>query len=175
MLDAPVSGGVDGARAATLSIMVGGEQAIFERCRPVLELLGRTVVYIGPSGAGQVAKACNQICIVVNQVGVAEALLVAERSGVDAARVQRALMGGFAASRILDVQGPKMAARQFDGRIESRLHHKDVQIALEMARELRLELRASEVAADLLTRLQEEGGANLDSAAVFTVLEKHNP
>ena len=175
MLDAPVSGGVDGARAATLSIMVGGDEEVFSRCRPLLERLGKTIVYIGPSGAGQVAKACNQICIVVNQLGAAEALLLAERSGVDVDRVQHALMGGFAASRILEAQGPKMARRRFDGRIESRLHHKDVQIALAMARELGLQLPASSLAADLLGRLQDAGGASLDSAAVFQILESDNP
>ncbi len=172
LLDAPVSGGVAGARAASLSIMVGGEEAIFVRCRPLLELLGKTIVYIGPSGAGQVAKACNQVCIVVNQLGVAEAVLLAERSGVDFERVKSALMGGFAASRILEVQGPKMAARRFDGQIESRLHHKDVLIALEMARELGLQLPASSLAAEVLTRLQQAGGAKSDSAAVFTILER---
>ena len=172
MLDAPVSGGCAGARTATLSIMVGGDEDVFNRCRPLLESLGTTVVYIGSAGAGQVAKACNQICIVVNQLGAAEALLLAERSGVDFDRVQRAMMGGFAASRILDVQGPKMMSRHFEGQIESRLHHKDILIALEMARELGARLPASALAADLLTRLQEAGGARLDSAAVFTILEQ---
>jgi 3-hydroxyisobutyrate dehydrogenase-like beta-hydroxyacid dehydrogenase len=172
MLDAPVSGGCAGARAATLSIMVGGDEEVFNRCRPLLESLGTTVVYIGSAGAGQVAKACNQICIVVNQLGVAEALLLAERSGVDFNRVKRALMGGFAASRILDVQGPKMMSRRFEGQIESRLHHKDILIALEVARELGARLPASSLAADFLTGLQEAGGAKLDSAAVFTILEQ---
>jgi 2-hydroxy-3-oxopropionate reductase len=170
-LDAPVSGGVAGAKAATLSVMVGGDEQIFARCRPLLDTLAKTIVYIGPSGAGQIAKACNQICIVVNQLGVAEAALLAERSGVDFERVRQALMGGFAASRILEVQGPKMAARRFDGEIESRLHHKDVLIALGMARELGLDLPASSLAADALTKLQNAGGAKLDSAAVFTILE----
>jgi 2-hydroxy-3-oxopropionate reductase len=172
MLDAPVSGGCAGARAATLSIMVGGDEDVFDRSRPLLESLGTTVVYIGGAGAGQVAKACNQICIVVNQLGAAEALLLAERSGVDFDRVKRALMGGFAASRILDVQAPKMMSRRFEGQIESRLHHKDILIALEMARELGARLPASSLAANLLTRLQEAGGAKLDSAAVFTILEQ---
>jgi len=172
MLDAPVSGGCAGARTAALSIMVGGDEDVFNRCRPLLESLGTTVVYIGGPGAGQVAKACNQICIVVNQLGTAEALLLAERSGVDFDRVKRALMGGFAASRILDVQAPKMMSRRFEGQIESRLHHKDILIALEMARELGARLPASSLAADLLTGLQEAGGAKLDSAAVFTILEQ---
>ncbi len=172
LLDAPVSGGVAGAQAATLSIMVGGDEDVFERCRPLLAHLGATIVYIGPSGAGQVAKACNQICIVVNQLGVAEAVLLAERAGVDFENVRRALMGGFAASRILEVQAPKMMSRRFDGQIESRLHHKDILVALEMARELGLRLPASALAADVLTKLQRAGGAKADSAAVFSILEQ---
>jgi 2-hydroxy-3-oxopropionate reductase len=170
MLDAPVSGGAAAAEAGTLAIMVGGEEAVLEQCRPILEAFGRTLVYIGPSGAGQIAKACNQICIVVNQLGAAEAMLLAERSGVDPSRVKAALMAGFAASRILDLQAPKMIARDFDGKIESRLHHKDILIALDMARELGLELPASAVGAHVLTELQQRGGAKQDSAAVFTIL-----
>jgi 2-hydroxy-3-oxopropionate reductase len=173
-LDAPVSGGIRGAEAGTLAIMVGGEAAVFERCRPLLERLGTTIVHVGASGAGQIAKACNQICIVVNQLGVAEAAMLANATGVDFKSVQRALMGGFAASRVLEIQGPKMAERRFEGEIESRLHYKDIEVALEMARELGLSLTASALAADALTRLQQAGGATLDSAAVLTVLERAN-
>jgi 2-hydroxy-3-oxopropionate reductase len=172
MLDAPVSGGVAGAQNATLSIMAGGDTEVFERCRPLLEVLGKTIVHAGPSGAGQLAKACNQILIVVTQLGVAEAVLLAERSGIDFDRIRPALMGGFAASRILEIQSPKMTARDFEGKIESRLHHKDVLIALETARELGLKLPASSLAADALTKLQERGGGRQDSAAVFGILEK---
>lgn len=172
LLDAPVSGGVLGAQSGRLSIMVGGDPNVFERCRPLLGHLATTIVYIGPSGAGQVAKACNQICIVVNQLGVAEAVLLAERSGVDFENVRQALMGGFASSRILDIQSPKMVSRRFDGAIESRLHHKDILIVLEMAQDLGLRLPASSLAADVLTKLQQAGGARLDSAAVFSILEQ---
>jgi 2-hydroxy-3-oxopropionate reductase len=171
MLDAPVSGGTDGAAARTLAIMVGGNDGVFERCRPVLATLGQAIVHIGPNGAGLVAKACNQIALIVNQLGAAEALLLAERSGVDPARVKEAMMAGFAASRVLDLQGPKMIRRDFAGRVESRLHHKDIFIALEMARELGLKLPTSELAAGVLTQLQERGGARQDSAAVFTILD----
>jgi 2-hydroxy-3-oxopropionate reductase len=170
MLDAPVSGGAAAAEAKTLAIMAGGEEAVFERCRPILEAYGRTLVYIGPNGAGQIAKACNQICIVVNQLGAAEAMLLAERSGLDPSKVKTALMGGFAASRILDLQAPKMIARDFEGKIESRLHHKDILIALDMARELGFEWPASALGAKVLTELQQRGGAKQDSAAVFTIL-----
>jgi 2-hydroxy-3-oxopropionate reductase len=174
MLDAPVSGGEAGARAGTLSIMVGGDEQVFERCRPLLLHLGTTVVHIGATGAGQVAKACNQICIVVNQLGAAEAVLLAQKSGVDFEKVKRALMGGFAASRILEIQGPKMASRRFEGEIESRLHYKDILISLEWARELGLRLPASALASEILSELQHAGGAKLDSASVFTILEQHS-
>jgi 3-hydroxyisobutyrate dehydrogenase-like beta-hydroxyacid dehydrogenase len=152
--------------------MVGGDGAVLERCRPLLDTLGRTIVHIGPSGSGQVAKACNQICIVVTQLGVAEAVLLAERSGVEVAQVIRALMGGIAASRVLELQGPKMAERRFDGQIESRLHHKDSRIALELGRALGLHLPATSLAFDLLTELQDAGGARLDSAAVLSSVER---
>jgi 2-hydroxy-3-oxopropionate reductase len=170
MLDAPVSGGVAAAETGALSIMVGGEESVFERCQPVLACVGKTVVYIGASGAGQIAKACNQICTIVNQEAVAEAMLLAEKCGVDPLKVQKALMAGFAASRMLDVQAPKMIRRDFDGKVESRLHHKDIHIVLQMARELGIELPASAAAAEVLTKLQQRGGAKRDSAAVFTVL-----
>jgi 2-hydroxy-3-oxopropionate reductase len=172
ILDAPVSGGVAGAESGTLAMMVGGRREAFDRCEPLLAANAKRVVYMGPSGAGQVAKACNQICIVVNQLGVAEAVMVAERSGLDVTRLIEVLSGGFAASRILEVQGPKMARRDFEGRIESRLHYKDIVIAGELAARLGIELPASALAEDVLGTLQRAGGAHLDSAAVITVLEK---
>jgi 2-hydroxy-3-oxopropionate reductase len=128
-------------------------------------------VHIGPSGAGQVAKACNQICTIVNQLGAAEAMLLAERAGVDPRAVKEAMMGGFAASRMLDLQAPKMIARDFDGKVESRLHHKDIHIVLELARTFGIELPASTAAAHVLDTLQQRGGARQDSAAMFAVLD----
>lgn len=171
MLDAPVSGGRIAAEAGTLVIMIGGSTAAVEHVSPVLSSYARTIVHIGASGAGQVAKACNQICVIVNQAAAAEAMLLAERAGVDPRAVKDALMGGFAASRMLDLQAPKMIARDFQGRIESRLHHKDIHIVLELARAFGIELPASAAAAAVLDRLQERGGARQDSAAVFSVLE----
>jgi 2-hydroxy-3-oxopropionate reductase len=171
MLDAPVSGGGAAAEAGTLAIMVGGSAAALERATPALSCYGKSIVHIGPNGAGQVAKACNQICTIVNQLGAAEAMLLAERAGVDPRAVKEALMGGFAASRMLDLQAPKMIARDFQGKVESRLHHKDIHIVLDLARSLGIELPASTAAADVLDRLQQRGGARLDSAAIFTVLE----
>ena len=170
MLDAPVSGGSAAAEAGTLAIMIGGSQAGVERVTPILASYAGTVVHIGGSGAGQIAKACNQICTIVNQLGAAEAMLLAERAGVDPGVVKNALMGGFAASRMLDLQAPKMIARDFQGRVESRLHHKDIHIVMEMARALGIELPASAAAAEVLDRLQRRGGAREDSAAIFSVL-----
>jgi 2-hydroxy-3-oxopropionate reductase len=170
MLDAPVSGGAQAAEAGTLSIMVGGDEAAFERARPVLGCYGRTIARIGPSGAGQVAKACNQICTIVNMLGAAEALLLAERSGVDPTAVKDIVLTGFGASRMLEFQGPKMIARAFDGNVESRLHYKDIHIVLDMARHLGIELPASVAAARVWTTLQTRGGAKRDSAAIFDVL-----
>jgi 3-hydroxyisobutyrate dehydrogenase-like beta-hydroxyacid dehydrogenase len=171
MLDAPVSGGGAAAAAGSLVIMAGGSKAAFERATPLLSCYAKSIVHIGPSGAGQVAKACNQICTIVNQLAAAEAMLLAERAGVDPLKVKEAMMGGFAASRMLDLQAPKMIARDFDGKIESRLHDKDIHIVLDLARTLGIELPASAAAADVLRRLQQRGGAHQDSAAIFTVLD----
>jgi len=174
MLDAPVSGGAVAAEAGALAIMVGGAEPALERAKPVFSCYAKTIVHIGPSGAGQVAKACNQICTIVNQLGAAEAMLLAERAGVDPRKVKEALMGGFAASRMLDLQAPKMIARDFEGKVESRLHHKDIQIVLELARALGVDLPASAAAARVLARLQERGGAKQDSAAMFEVLNERS-
>lgn len=173
MLDAPVSGGVIGAAAGTLVMMVGGAPHVFERVKPILELNAARVLHMGESGAGHAAKACTQICVVVNMMGVAESLLLAERLGLEPSRLLDALQGGFGASRILDVQGPKMVARRFDieQRIESRLHDKDIHLVLDLARSVGLTLPASAAAASTFRRLQDAGGASLDSAAVFTVLD----
>jgi 2-hydroxy-3-oxopropionate reductase len=171
MVDAPVSGGSMAAAAGTLAIMIGGSEAAVGRVTPVLSSYAGHVVHVGAIGAGQVAKACNQICTIVNQLGAAEAMLLAERAGVDPRAVKAALMSGFAASRMLDLQAPKMIARDFDGRIESRLHHKDIHIVLDLARAFGIELPASAAAAEVLDRLQQRGGARLDSAAVYAVLD----
>jgi 2-hydroxy-3-oxopropionate reductase len=171
MLDAPVSGGSMAAEAGTLAVMIGGTTAAVDRVKPVLSTYAKTIVHVGANGAGQVAKACNQICTIVNQLGAAEAMLLAERAGVDQRAVKDVLMAGFGASRMLDLQAPKMIARDFDGKVESRLHHKDIHIVLDLARSFGIELPASAAAADVLDRLQQRGGARQDSAAVFSVLE----
>jgi 2-hydroxy-3-oxopropionate reductase len=170
MLDAPVSGGAAVAAAGTLSIMVGGDKAVLDRVRTILEAYATTIVHIGPSGAGQIAKACNQICTIVNTLGAAEAMLMAERAGVDPEKVKNVLLTGFGASRMLEMQAPKMIARNFEGKVESRLHYKDIHIVLAMADALGIELPASAAAAKVLTELQNRGGAKSDTAAVFSVL-----
>jgi 2-hydroxy-3-oxopropionate reductase len=175
MLDAPVSGGAAVADAGALSIMVGGDEAVLDRCRPILACYGKTVVHIGPAGAGQVAKACNQICTIVNTLGAAEAMLMAERAGIDPAKVKDVLMTGFGASRMLELQAPKMIARDFQGKVESRLHYKDIHIVLAMARALGIDLPACSIAAEVLAELQNRGGAHQDTAAVFNVLANPNP
>jgi len=172
MLDAPVSGGAAAARAGTLAIMIGGRDSAVTRARPILSCYAAAIVHIGPNGAGQVAKACNQICTIVNQLGAAEAMLLAERAGVDPSRVKDVLMAGFGASRMLDLQAPKMIARDFDGKVESRLHYKDIQIVLALAESLGLRLPASAAAAAVLDALQQRGGGKQDSAAVFDVLDR---
>jgi 2-hydroxy-3-oxopropionate reductase len=171
MIDAPVSGGGAVAEAGTLSIMAGGDETMLARVRPILECYGKTIVHMGPSGAGQVAKACNQICTIVNTLGAAEAMLMAERAGIDPQKVKDVIMTGFGASRMLDLQAPKMIARNFEGKVQSRLHHKDIHIVLEMARAFGIELPASSAAAKVIDELQNRGGATSDTAAVFTVLD----
>ncbi|MFO1205928.1 MAG: NAD(P)-binding domain-containing protein [Burkholderiales bacterium] len=170
-LDAPVSGGEQGAIDAALSIMVGGAADAFRRAEPLLRRLGRTVLRIGESGAGQAAKAANQLAIVLMLEGIAEALTLASASGVDPGKVLEALRGGAAASRMLDVMGPKMVSRDFRPGVEARLHHKDVHIALDCAAAVGLAIPGAAVAAQTFNALMARGGARLDSAAVLTVIE----
>ena len=130
MLDAPVSGGVQGAIDASLAIMVGGDAAVLERVRLLLDCLGKRIVHVGPNGAGQVAKACNQMIMVAAIQAAAEAMRLAAAAGVDCGRVKQALSGGSAASRVLDVMGERMVQRDFSAGIEARLHHKDFGLVL---------------------------------------------
>jgi 2-hydroxy-3-oxopropionate reductase len=170
MLDAPVSGGERGAIDAALSIMVGGEASAFERARPVFDALGRTVVHVGPSGAGQVCKACNQLVVAATIEAVAEALALAERSGVDAARVREALLGGFAGSKILEVHGQRMLDRTFEPGFRARLHAKDARIVLDAARDVGADVPSFTVVAEQLDRLVVDGGGDLDHSGLFTLV-----
>jgi 3-hydroxyisobutyrate dehydrogenase-like beta-hydroxyacid dehydrogenase len=174
MLDCPVSGGVRGAQAATLSIMVGGKAEVLARARPLLEKLGKAITHIGGTGAGQVAKACNQVVQVVNIQGIAEALLFARAQGVDPQVIVTALSAGFAGSRMLDLMGPKMAARDFTAGIEARLHHKDYGLVVEAAREAGLGMPATALVAQQLNALVGQGWGREDTSALLKVLEAAN-
>ena len=170
-LDAPVSGGEAGAVEGTLSIMVGGPAEAFARAKPMLDVLGRNVVHVGGCGAGQIAKACNQLLVAQTLNGVAEALLLAQRAGVDPARVREALLGGFAYSRILEAHGSRMLQRDFRPGFKARLHQKDMAIVLETARQLGIGLPGSALSAQHMNALVGAGGGEFDSAAILTVLE----
>jgi 2-hydroxy-3-oxopropionate reductase len=174
MLDAPVSGGEIGAINAALSIMVGGEESAFARARPILERMGNKerIVYIGRSGAGQICKVCNQIAIGGALVGVSEAFALAKKAGVDAARVRQALLGGFAASRVLEVHGERMLVDNYKPGFRARLYQKDLRIANEAAAANGVAMPATAVVAQLLNALVASGGADLDYAALGTVLFK---
>jgi len=172
MLDAPVSGGDVGAINATLSIMVGGRPEVFERVRPLFEAMGRNIVLVGGNGAGQVAKACNQIVVAVTIEAVAEALTFARSNGVDPAKVRDALLGGFAGSRILEVHGKRMLDNDYTPGFKTRLHRKDMNIVMQTAQELGLELPGAALVTRHLDTLMNGGDAELDSAAVMTVVER---
>ncbi len=171
MLDAPVSGGAQGAIDATLAIMAGGDAAVLERVRPLFECLGRTVVHIGAAGAGQVAKACNQMIMVNAIQASAEAMRLAGAHGLDLARVREALMGGSAASRVLDVMGGRMARRDFVPGIQARLHHKDFAILMDEARQLGAPLPVAAQTWQQLNALMATGGARDDTASLLRLLE----
>jgi 2-hydroxy-3-oxopropionate reductase len=167
LLDAPVSGGVVGAQAGSLAIMVGGRGEDLERARPLLAVLGQRIVHIGPQGAGQVAKACNQMVMVAAIEAVAEALALADSAGLDLSRVLAAIGGGSAASRVLDVFGPRMVERNYAAGVESRLHHKDFAIVLAAAHRMNLALPLTGLVGDRLNALQAQGGAHDDTASLF--------
>jgi len=169
MLDAPVSGGEIGAINATLSIMVGGDPAAFERARPILACMGAAdrIVHIGERpGAGQICKVCNQIAIGGALAGVSEALALARKAGVDAAKVRQALLGGFAASRVLEVHGERMLTGNYKPGFRTRLYQKDLRVAKETAETNGVPIPATAVVTDLVNRLVESGEAELDYSAV---------
>ena len=172
MLDAPVSGGEIGAINASLSIMVGGDESAFTRVRPILEAMGNKerIIHIGRSGAGQICKVCNQVAIGGALAGVSEAFALAKKAGVDAARVRQALLGGFAASRVLEVHGERMLVDNYKPGFRARLYQKDLRIANEAAAANSVAMPTTAVVAQLLNALVASGGADLDYAALGTVL-----
>jgi len=171
MLDAPVSGGEVGAIAGTLTIMVGGDQAAFDTALPAFQAMGKSVTRVGESGAGQVAKACNQIATGVGVAAVAEALNFAQMSGVDPARVREALLGGFANSRILDNHGQRMIDRNFTPGFKAWMHQKDLRIVMEEAHRHGLALPAAAATAQLFNALIGAGMGEDDSVAMLKLFE----
>ena len=171
LLDAPVSGGEKGAIEGALSFMVGGNAEAFARALPLFNAMGKTVTLVGESGAGQTAKACNQIVIGATIEGIAEAFRLAQKNGVDAARVRQALMGGFAASRVMEIHAARMLSGDYAPGFKAALHRKDMKIALENAEQFSAPLPGAEIFLHRLDKLIEGGGGDLDSSAVFKILQ----
>jgi 2-hydroxy-3-oxopropionate reductase len=171
-LDAPVSGGQVGAKAASLTIMVGGDQKTFDQVKPIFELMGKNITLVGANGAGQTAKVANQIVVALTIEAVGEALLFASRAGVDPARVREALLGGFAGSKILEVHGERMIQRTFDPGFRIELHQKDLNLALDGARELGMSLPNTAVTQELFNSCAGNGWASLDHSALVKALER---
>ena len=170
-LDAPVSGGEVGAKNATLSIMVGGDEKVFERIKPIFELMGKNINLVGSNGDGQTAKVANQIIVALNIEAVAEALLFASKAGADPAKVRQALMGGFAGSKILEVHGERMVKRTFDPGFRIELHQKDLNLALNSARALGVSLPNTATAQELFNSCAAHGGKAWDHSAMVKALE----
>ena len=171
-LDAPVSGGEVGAKAASLTIMVGGSQEAFDRARPLFEKMGKNVTLVGGNGDGQTTKVANQIIVGLTIEAVAEALLFASKAGADPAKVRAALMGGFAASRVLEVHGERMVKRNFEPGFRIDLHHKDLNLALSGAAALGLSLPNTATTQQLFNAARAAGGGSWDHSGVVQVLEK---
>ena len=170
-LDAPVSGGEVGAKAGTLSIMVGGKEATFARIRPLFELMGKNITLVGGAGAGQTTKVANQIIVALNIAAVGEALVFASKAGADPAKVREALMGGFASSRILEVHGERMIKRTFNPGFRIALHQKDLNLALQSAKAMSLALPNTAGTAQLMQAAAAQGWDQLDHSALVRALE----
>lgn len=171
-LDAPVSGGDKGAIAGTLSIMVGGEEADFERAKPLFEAMGKTIVHVGAPGAGQTVKACNQVVVAMNYAAVSEALVLGSKAGVDPAKVVEVLNGGLAASRVLEMRGPTMIEHNFTPGFRVNLHRKDLGIALATGKENGVSMPATALVSQLFDALAATGSGDLDHSALVTIYEK---
>jgi 2-hydroxy-3-oxopropionate reductase len=170
-LDAPVSGGEVGAKAGTLSIMVGGKAETYAKVQPLFELMGRNITLVGDVGAGQTAKVANQMIVAMTIEAVGEALLFAARAGADPAKVRQALMGGFASSKILEVHGERMVKRTFDPGFRIALHQKDLNLALTAARQLGLSLPNTATCQELFNSCAAHGGSGWDHSAMVQALE----
>ncbi len=174
-VDAPVSGGMVGAQDGTLAIMAGGSERDFTRALPVLKVLGTTITHVGDVGAGQVAKAANQVIVGLNIGAVAEALTLARRAGVDPARVREAIGGGFAGSRVLELHGQRMIQGNFEPGARCTTQHKDMNEALALAAELGLELPATALSRDLYRRVMDAGHGDLDHSALVKAIDRDGP
>jgi 2-hydroxy-3-oxopropionate reductase len=172
MLDAPVSGGEQGAINGTLSIMVGGKEEILKKVHAILATLGKQIIHIGDHGAGQTAKACNQIIIAETIVAVDEALRLAKRSGVDPAKVREALLGGFASSRVLEVHGKRMLEGDYAPGFKASLHRKDMHLALDEAHHANVYIPAAKYATQCIDQLVMKGHSQLDSSAIHLLSEE---
>jgi 2-hydroxy-3-oxopropionate reductase len=171
-VDAPVSGGDAGAKDATLTIMVGAEEKIFIKIKPILELMGKKITLVGDNGAGQICKIANQIIVALTIEAVGEALLLVSKAGVDQNKVRQALMGGFASSRVLEIHGERMINRAFDPGFRVELHQKDLNIALSNAHALGINLPNTTATLELLNTCIAQGDAKLDSSVMIRSLEK---
>jgi 2-hydroxy-3-oxopropionate reductase len=170
-LDAPVSGGEVGAKAGSLTIMVGGTQAVFDKVKPLFELMGKNITLVGGNGDGQTTKVANQIIVALTIEAVGEALLFASKAGADPALVRQALMGGFASSRILEVHGERMVKRNFEPGFRIELHQKDLNLALEGARALGISLPSTAIAQQLFNACAAHGGSAWDHSGMVKALE----
>lgn len=172
MLDAPVSGGDKGAIAGTLSIMVGGDEATFARCLPVLQAMGKTIVHVGESGSGQVVKACNQVVVALTIEAVSEALVLGAKSGVDPAKILQVLGGGLAANKVMELRGEGMLHHNFTPGFRVRLHHKDLGIALATGRAFGVPLPVTALVDQMFAAMEVNDRGDLDHSALLTYLEE---
>jgi 2-hydroxy-3-oxopropionate reductase len=170
-VDAPVSGGDVGAREASLSIMAGGSDEDFERAKPIFEALGKTITHVGPVGAGQVVKACNQVVVALTIEAVSEALVLGSKAGVDPATIIRVLSGGLAANRVMEMRGRNFLEHDFDPGFRIDLHHKDINIALSTAREYGVAVPATAAVGEMLQALRTRGQGDRDHSAILTLIE----
>jgi 2-hydroxy-3-oxopropionate reductase len=170
-LDAPVSGGDVGAINATLSIMVGGDQSTFREATPILEVLGKTITLCGPNGAGQTVKACNQIQVALNFAGMAEALVLGAKAGVDPAIIVQVLSGGYAQTRVMDVRGPRVIRGDFEPGFKSKFHYKDLNIIMQTGNDFAVPLPVTSLVHELFAAMLAAGHGDLDHSGIITVLE----
>ena len=170
-LDAPVSGGEMGAKNAALSIMVGGPEELYNKLIPVFEVLGKTITRCGDNGAGQIVKACNQIQVAMNFIGMAEAFVLGTKAGVDPAIILKVLSGGYAQTRVMDVRGPRLIKGDFEPGFKSKFHLKDLNIIMQTAKDYQVPLPCTAVAQQLFNALIASGRGDLDHSAVITIIE----